>query len=422
MIKTQWQSLKTALFKKGIRDWTLNISLPFYSKDDPSKALTWAYITAFGLIATLTVVSHMATTYITDQQKESAEISHYISSQRGIARQIALYASNYYRMEEQLDHDFLMRSISDMEAAHDYLMKIIPKNNTGEPPVSLVLLDIYHEEPFKLAPQVEQFLSTAKVYASLPAHEKSKPRSATLNYLSTQSSGLLLQLLDTALERYQTETIHKIARYYNMQFIGTIFILGTLLFEAAFVFRPLVIHIRSYHDLLLKQALEDPLTGLDNRRAFIKRAEMEIKQATRLDLSFVVVLADLDNFKLVNDTYGHDVGDKVLQHFSKVLKKSLRAADVIGRIGGEEFALLLPQNITAEKGRHVLERLCEKVAHTPCEYNLPDGSTEALNYTVSIGYVFVSDDKEQPIEALLKRADEALYKAKDQGRNCVVSA
>lgn len=395
----------------------LKIKLPFSSAENPSRALTWAYMTAFGLIATLTIASHMVTAYITYKQKESTTISHQISRQRGLVQGIPLHASNYDRLGGKLDRDFLIQSIRDMEESHIYLTNVITKK-------SKILSEIYFDPPLYLDPQVKKFLEMAKQYLDSPANNEHqrKIRAKALDYIVRQSSGLLLPSLDSALEKYQTDTMREIARYYNLQLWGTFIILMVLLTEAAFIFRPLVSRIDKYHTLLLRQALEDPLTKLPNRRAFMNRAIPEIQQSARQKEPLFVVLADLDHFKLVNDTYGHEVGDKVLQHFARILKKSLRTGDIIGRVGGEEFALILVRPTGPGGGTKVLERLCNKVANTPCKYELSDGSTATLKYTVSMGFVAITPKQETSIEELLRQADEALYKAKEQGRNCVVAA
>jgi diguanylate cyclase (GGDEF)-like protein/PAS domain S-box-containing protein len=156
----------------------------------------------------------------------------------------------------------------------------------------------------------------------------------------------------------------------------------------------------------------DPLTSLLNRRSFTKRVDYEIKRCHRYksDLSYLII--DIDKFKLINDTYGHLTGDAVLKAFAKKISGILRETDFIGRIGGEEFAVVLPgTGITAadEMG----ERIRKQIAEHTVQYN-----NVSINYTVSIG-VSVFALKEECMNEAFNRADSALYHAKNTGRNKV---
>lgn len=162
-----------------------------------------------------------------------------------------------------------------------------------------------------------------------------------------------------------------------------------------------------------EQAITDYLTGLPNRRFFMEFAEREI-QKTRRDYSpFVLVAIDLDFFKKINDLYGHHMGDKVLKKFSEISKQNLRYMDIIGRIGGEEFALILPQTNIGE-GREVIERL--KMAIETSE--IDNGDLPALKFTASFGMT-VWTPAIFDLAQLLRLADDALYEAKQNGRNCI---
>jgi len=120
----------------------------------------------------------------------------------------------------------------------------------------------------------------------------------------------------------------------------------------------------------------------------------------------------------VNDTYGHDVGDKVLQHFSKILQTSLRPQDLVGRVGGEGFAILLSE--TDQGGAlKILERVRVKTEKTPCRYQDKDGKNAGLNYTTSMGLISLKPVEGQSVNAIMKEADEALYQSKEGGRNCI---
>lgn len=157
-------------------------------------------------------------------------------------------------------------------------------------------------------------------------------------------------------------------------------------------------------------ATHDPLTGVLNRRAFMAAAEQELARCHRHGHVMSIVLMDLDRFKLLNDSYGHLVGDQVLRDFTERVAPLLRLPDQLGRYGGEEFILLLP-----ETNRDAAAVVAERIrAAAEAAGNLP-------HYTVSIGVAcnVVSDIGLDP---LLARADAALYEAKDGGRNRVVLA
>lgn len=170
---------------------------------------------------------------------------------------------------------------------------------------------------------------------------------------------------------------------------------------------------------LARQQLEllattDGLTGLFNRRHFMPLAEAEIARAQRYGRPICVGLADLDFFKRINDGYGHGTGDTVLQSMAGVLRQVLRQSDSVCRYGGEEFAFVFPETTLTEAAQ-LGERLRACVAEAAVE--LSDG--ERLRYTLSMG---VADASGCSLDKALKLADEALYEAKHQGRNQVVSA
>ncbi|WP_374347679.1 diguanylate cyclase [Chitinimonas sp.] len=168
-------------------------------------------------------------------------------------------------------------------------------------------------------------------------------------------------------------------------------------------------------ETLWRRATLDPLTGVANRGFFLEQALREWVRAHRYQHQLAVLMLDLDHFKAVNDEHGHDAGDEVLRSFADRMHKALRETDVFGRIGGEEFAVLMPEERSVQVVMEVAERLRQCVASQP--FILPDGV--ALPLTVSIGCAMMQPDMES-IDQLLKEADRALYDAKHGGRNRVV--
>jgi len=169
---------------------------------------------------------------------------------------------------------------------------------------------------------------------------------------------------------------------------------------------------------ILELANTDALTGLLNRRAFMERMGMEMLRAQREKRSLSLIITDIDHFKRVNDTYGHQVGDLVLQRFAAQLTTCARPYDLLGRYGGEEFVVCLPGTDGCQAGP-VAERMRRQIEDM--EIMLPDGS-RSIRITASFGTAFYSIEPGEDIDMLIKRADDVLYLAKNKGRNCVCNS
>jgi diguanylate cyclase (GGDEF)-like protein len=164
--------------------------------------------------------------------------------------------------------------------------------------------------------------------------------------------------------------------------------------------------------ILEEWAITDSLTGLHNRRHFLALCELEFQRARRYQHPLAIIMMDVDRFKPVNDTHGHNVGDQVLKTVARSCREQLRNIDLIGRYGGDEFVVLLVET-DLEAARGVAERTRQHVAQTPI-----DTERGQLNVTISIGITAL--DKDCPnLDALLSRADKAMYAAKKAGRNRV---
>jgi diguanylate cyclase (GGDEF)-like protein/PAS domain S-box-containing protein len=171
---------------------------------------------------------------------------------------------------------------------------------------------------------------------------------------------------------------------------------------------------------LFHEASTDSLTGVSNRRYFIAQAEQELRRSRRFARDLSVMMFDLDHFKSVNDRYGHAAGDAVLQGAVKAGLESLRQSDQMGRLGGEEFAVILPET-GIKAAAEVANRLRQHIAERSI---ITGGDTDrraAVDCTVSIGVAQLTP-QDGSIDDLLHRADQALYRAKENGRNRVETA
>ena len=161
-----------------------------------------------------------------------------------------------------------------------------------------------------------------------------------------------------------------------------------------------------------KNALTDGLTGLNNRRAFYQYGAKTFEQAKRYERLFTVIMMDIDHFKRINDTYGHAMGDTVLVSVAGSISRVVRSSDICGRLGGEEFAICLPET-SLDEGVALAERLRKSIAELP--FYTPD---EKIVITASFG-IAERVETDEAIDNTINRADDALYQAKQKGRNRV---
>lgn len=162
-------------------------------------------------------------------------------------------------------------------------------------------------------------------------------------------------------------------------------------------------------------SITDALTNAFNRRYFMEQLKREVKRASRYGPTVSLLMVDIDHFKRVNDTYGHQVGDEVLTGVARALSQNIRETDVLGRYGGEEFSIMLPSTDTP--GALVLaERLRKIISQTSFEFK-----GRPLSVSASLGVSTWNADLKDNFEELIRLADAALYRAKEQGRNRVCS-
>jgi two-component system cell cycle response regulator len=174
--------------------------------------------------------------------------------------------------------------------------------------------------------------------------------------------------------------------------------------------------LRNNLDHSLELAVTDPLTGLHNRRYMSGQLGNLVRRAGRGGEPVAALLVDIDHFKMINDSFGHDVGDEVLREFAVRLATNVRAIDLACRYGGEEFVVIMPET-SLETAQRIAERLRVHVAGSPFRVSKVG---EPLGVTISIGVACTTGADDTP-ESLLKRADEAVYDAKAAGRNQVVA-
>lgn len=213
-----------------------------------------------------------------------------------------------------------------------------------------------------------------------------------------------------ALHKNQEKALEKLVKERTHALID----MNKALIEAHKTKDTVIQELKETKKVLEEMAIKDPLTHLYNRRYMMGQLENELERYERYATPFTLIIGDIDHFKGVNDSYGHDCGDFILQEISRDLQESLRKIDVLCRWGGEEFLVLLPET-SLKAGGLVAERMRSSVGQKT--YNFKE---TALHVTMTFGVATNVDYK--TIEALIKAADDALFVGKDQGRDTVVES
>jgi diguanylate cyclase (GGDEF)-like protein len=375
-----------------------------------SRQLMAYYLLALTIIALLSVASHVILEQVLRSNEGSAAIINVSGRQRMLSQRIASLAAQY-RLGDATARADLIAALGRFETQHDRLIEETNARSNGAG--TSALRQVYFDGKRPLDGDVRQFVANARTIAAMAPGDPAMAR--PLADLFAAARAPMLNGLDEVVTIHQQESEATLAELEHIQWAILIVVLVTLMLEALAIFRPMVNRIVAFTQEIMRLAATDPLTGVANRRHFMERAGIEVERARRSGHALSLLMVDADHFKKVNDTYGHDVGDAVLKALAETLVTNVRPMDVVARLGGEEFAVLLPE-ASAAMAADSAERLRLAVG----ALRVPHGDV-GVAFTVSIGAAAVAPGA-HGVEDALKAADSALYEAKQGGRNRVVVA
>lgn len=392
------------------RDFSTENTLP---PTDPVRWLTWGYILALAIIGIMSVGIHLTIDRIVAEQDSVATIVSKSAGQIPLAQRVALDATKYVTEKDDTSRARIKATTERMRTLHASLVKQSLGGQGGFSSSSDTLMAIYFDPPYFLNDKIISFLDhadklTGKIPSSVSANDPDYIQ------IMKQVDGSLSDALSAALSSYETSIVTKINSLQAFQRVAIFVIIATLIAEAFFIFMPLVKRVRNYAEELKLITMTDLLTGVGNRRHFVFRGNQEIQRCRRLKKDLCLALIDLDRFKEINDSYGHKSGDMVLQQFVQVAQRSIRLEDVFARVGGEEFAVLLPHT-GIEDAVKVIERM--RAAVEESDFELDNNFKTKITMSAGLTRVNLARDD---FETAMVLADVALYDAKRTGRNKVV--
>lgn len=406
-------------------------------------SFTKRYVIAISLIALLSSGAFYFLHLGLKTSASTALIVNMSGKQRMLSQRVASLSQQYYfysnhnvkSIRQEAIRADLLSAIEEMARANAALSSGKLKEGI-DVRLSPEILEIYYGE-MALKKRVEQYLERAKRLSQTPSQEES----AVLVHEIVHISNTLLQDLNTAVLQYQIEGEENIAEVKQLETLVWIATLITLLLEVIFIFQPMAHKIRELfqevlwnqenleqqisirtmslehaNTKLLQMASHDPLTGLKNRLNMERDLEELITQYDKHHLPYAVLMLDIDWFKKINDSYGHDAGDFVLCEISKIMLENVRIQDSVYRAGGEEFVIIF-NRITKEQAVEKAEEIRINIQKHQFVFD-----NQVLQCTVSGGIYHPDIRKSSTVQGVLKLADNALYEAKHSGRNNIAEA
>lgn len=373
------------------------------------KALWIVYAIAFLLLIGSITTSHFVADRIVQKQNLYASVIDISGRQLMLSQRITGLIVETFLLPNSLERNLLIhridQSIDLMDESHRSL------TDNGHEAVTEATTQLYFSSASNIDSQVMAFLTEARRLRNLAANEQ-QANPSELRLFAEQGFSYLLPQLNSVLEHYQLDAEEKLTGLRQLNIGLWLFTLGVICLELLMIFRPLIRRLDEMQRELESIGHTDPLTGCWNRSALMKDGNMMWSLSRRQNRSFSVIICNIDNFKRINDTYGHGIGDEAIIEFAQTCLEGLRDSDLYGRVGGEEFIIILPYTETSGAAA-VAERIRKAQ-----EVKTVDTQGVSFKMTASFGVAKIGPD-DNTLQSLIDLAYQALYSAKENGRNRV---
>ena len=375
------------------------------------------YLTTFAFIALLITSSIVINDYIAAAEADMIEVNNIGGRQRTLSER-TLHLLLEYAVENNQGArnqivDLIELSLQKFDKTHKLLIR--GRLSDGESAIfSESIDDIFFGEPEYLDEKARIFIyNTREVLAREWSTELIS--SYYLKQLREATKQDLHGSLETLAIQY---TMNSKARITRLRIVVAILLGGIVVVlcgVGALVFNPMFKRIETQEQELHKMAFIDPLANCHNRRSFLANANTAFERSRRYKHTFAILFIDIDRFKDINDNYGHAIGDEALKEMTRICQDNIRDSDILGRIGGDEFGIIL-QECGLEFAIQTAEKLRERISD-----HIVSSDVGTIRLSISVGAATaIPSDKD--IYDILKRADKNLYEAKRSGRNLVIAA
>jgi diguanylate cyclase (GGDEF)-like protein len=383
---------------------------------NPAHRMTLTYAISLTIIAALSILVHFTLDKIIIEQIVSGKLINVSGQQRMLSQRTVLYTNQYIARGIVTDKKKALFALNKMNKNYHYLLKEhfekLKQNQVS--PLSEPMSALYFSEPHNIARKMTEFSSLINQILDRPRSSIDTQSNLEGSIFLFMAKEQILNSFNITVKLYEVESNQKIHELRTTQQLLLIIIILTILIECLFFITPLSIKSNRYSKSLYEEANHDYLTNLLNRRSFAVLAKQFVAISKRYHSDLSVISFDIDLFKSINDKYGHDLGDKVIQNVAGTIQENCRDSDSVFRFGGEEFLILLPKTSMSEA-----IKLAEKIRSTIT--NSPTLADKLIIEVTASAGVSQWDSEEKNIESALKRADDALYQAKKQGRDRVVA-